>query len=139
MTIIEGGCYCGAVRYRAEGEPIIKAECFCRECQHITGGGSLFAMAMPADGFAIIAGATKSFTRSDILDAVTREFCPTCGTHMISRAPAMPSAVILKVGSFDDPALFGGPESANFTCDAQPWHNIPDSIPVYRKWGSERV
>jgi hypothetical protein len=35
----EGGCYCGAVRYRAEGQPQLEAQCHCRECQYITGGG----------------------------------------------------------------------------------------------------
>ena len=35
---LEGGCYCGALRYVAEGEPAMKAECHCRECQYITGG-----------------------------------------------------------------------------------------------------
>src|SRR6266851_1384960 len=35
---LEGGCYCGQVRYVAEGEPMMKAQCHCRECQYITGG-----------------------------------------------------------------------------------------------------
>ena len=35
---LEGGCYCGSVRYVAEGEPMMKAQCHCRECQYITGG-----------------------------------------------------------------------------------------------------
>jgi hypothetical protein len=34
---LEGGCYCGTVRYVAEGEPMMKAQCHCRECQYITG------------------------------------------------------------------------------------------------------
>jgi hypothetical protein len=34
----EGGCYCGAVRYVAEGDPVMRAQCHCRECQYITGG-----------------------------------------------------------------------------------------------------
>jgi hypothetical protein len=25
----EGHCYCGALRYRAEGEPVFKGQCHC--------------------------------------------------------------------------------------------------------------
>ena len=35
---LEGGCYCKALRYIAEGEPMLKAQCHCRECQYICGG-----------------------------------------------------------------------------------------------------
>src|SRR5262245_810732 len=35
----EGGCYCGKIRYVAQGEPRLKAQCHCRECQYISGGG----------------------------------------------------------------------------------------------------
>jgi hypothetical protein len=37
MTL-QGGCYCGQLRYLAEGEPMMKAQCHCRECQYISGG-----------------------------------------------------------------------------------------------------
>ena len=134
MTTFEGGCYCGEVRYRAQGEPMMKAECFCRECQYITGGASVLVMAVPTDGFAITKGSTKRFTRNDIPNAVTREFCPTCGTHILTRAPGFPDGVIVKVGSLDDPKAFGGPDSAHFTCDAQPYHRLPTDIPVFNKW-----
>ena len=36
---VTGGCYCGALRYEAEGDPIMKGECHCRECQYLTGSG----------------------------------------------------------------------------------------------------
>jgi hypothetical protein len=134
MTIT-GGCYCGAVRYAAEGEPILKAECFCRECQYITGGGSLHVMAVPLDGFALTKGAVQDFARADLPGAVTRQFCPKCGTHLFTRAPGLPHAIILKVGSLDTLADYGGPDTANFACDAQPYHHLPDNIPVFQKWG----
>jgi hypothetical protein len=131
---VSGGCYCGDVRFVAKGEPMMKAECFCRECQYITGGGGLVVMAMPVDGFALTKGAVKGFTRTDIEHGVTREFCPNCGTHLFTRAPGFKAGVIIKVGSLDDPSVFGKAESANFVCDAQPFHRLPDDMPRYQKW-----
>ena len=78
----EGGCYCRAVRYEAEGNPILKAQCHCRECQYISGGAENVFMVMPPDGFRYIKGTPKSFTRGDLEKPVTREFCSECGTAM---------------------------------------------------------
>ena len=86
----EGGCYCRKVRYVAEGEPRLKAECLCRECQYISGGGPNLFMLMPPDGFRYVSGAPKSFTRDDLDAPVTREFCETCGTHLVTRSPLVP-------------------------------------------------
>src|SRR3981189_1204920 len=102
---LEGGCYCGTVRYVAKGEPMMKAQCHCRECQYITGGSPNMFLLMPPGGFGYTKGTPKQFTRSDLEGAVTREFCAECGTHLTTRRPGLP-AVILKVGTLDDPALF---------------------------------
>lgn len=131
---VEGGCYCGAVRYKAEGEPMMKAECYCRECQYITGGANLVIMAMPADGFELTKGKIKGYKRDDIEHAVTREFCENCGTHLFTRAPGFEKGVIIKVGTLDDPSVFGKAESANYVGDAQPFHRLPSDIPCYTKW-----
>jgi len=131
---IEGGCYCGAVRYRAEGEPMMRAECFCRECQYITGGGNLMIMAMPTAGFELTKGAVKDYKRADLERGVTRQFCGECGTHLFTRAPGFEVAVIIKLGTMDDPSVFGKADSVNFVCDAQPYHRLPDDIPRFQKW-----
>jgi hypothetical protein len=128
---LEGGCYCGAVRYVAEGDPMLKAQCHCRECQYITGGAPNMFMLMPPDGFKYTKGAPKRFARSDLEKPVTREFCAECGTHMVTR-PQRP-VVVIKVGSLDDPALFGSPKMAIYTCDKQPFHHIPDGLPAFEK------
>lgn len=131
MTI-EGGCYCGAVRYRAEGDPLFKGQCHCRECQYISGGAPNLTMGMPESGFAYTQGSPGSFRRKDLEKPVTREFCQECGTHLLSRAPGLP-AVLLKVGTFDDPSLFGAPQMAIFTVDKQSFHQIPDGIPTFER------
>lgn len=130
---IEGGCYCGRVRYRAAAQPLMKAECYCRQCQYVTGGGPVLIMAVPSESFELH-GQTKGFTHPDWPNAVTREFCPNCGTHLLTRAPGFPQGVILKVGGFDDPGQFGGADFAAWACDARPFHRLPTDIPVHQKW-----
>ena len=129
---LEGGCYCKSVRYVAEGEPMMKAQCHCRECQYMTGGSPNVFVAMPVEGFAYTQGEPKSFTRTDLPRAVTREFCPDCGAHLATRPPGFP-AVIVKVGSLDDPGLYGDPEMAIFTLDKQSFHHIPEGLPSFER------
>jgi hypothetical protein len=132
---ITGHCYCGDVAYEADGPVLMRAECLCRECQYITGGGSLHIMAVPLAGFKLTKGAVKDFKRSDIQGALTRQFCPNCGTHLFTRAPAFAEAIIIKVGSLDDASLYGGPDTVNFARDAHDWHRLPSDKPVFQKWG----
>ena len=129
---LEGGCYCGKVRYVAEGEPMRKGQCHCRECQFITGGAPNMFVVMPSAGFAYTKGTPKQFTRGDLENPVTREFCPDCGTHMATRPPGRP-VVVVKVGTLDDPKLYGGPQMAIFTIDKQPFHQIPDGLPSFER------
>ena len=129
---MEGGCYCSRVRYVAEGEPMLKAQCHCRECQYISGGSPNMFVLMPPDGFTYTKETPKQFARSELERAVTREFCGACGTHITTRRPGL-HAVILKVGTLDDPSLFGMPQMAIFTIDKQAFHHIPDDLPAYER------
>lgn len=130
---LEGGCYCGEIRYVSEGEPAVRAQCHCRECQYLTGGSPNVFMAMPEDQFTFSKGAPKAFRRKDLETPVTREFCPECGTHLLTRSPKRPGAVIVKVGTLDDPSVFGKPDVAIFTCDKQSFHLIEDGVPAHDK------
>ncbi len=129
----EGGCYCKAVRYQAEGESMFKGQCHCRECQYLTGGHPNVIMAMPESGFKYTKGAPKSFKRKDIPNAVTREFCAECGTHLTTRTPNLPGAALIKVGTFDEPSLFGMPQMAIFTIDKQVFHQLPSGVPSFER------
>jgi hypothetical protein len=130
---LEGGCYCKAVRYEVTADPIFKVQCHCRECQYVSGGSPNVTMAVPEAGFAYTKGTPKAFRRSDLEAPVTREFCGECGTQILSRAPGVPGAVLLKVGTFDDPKAFGAPQMAIYTIDAQPFHHVPEGIPTFER------
>jgi hypothetical protein len=98
----------------AEGEPRLKAQCHCRECQYISGGAPNMFMLMAPQDFRYTSGEPRKFSRSDLESPVTREFCGECGTHLTTRRPGLP-LVILKVGTFDDPSLFGTPQMATLS------------------------
>ena len=123
-----------AIQYEAGGNPIFKGQCHCRECQYVSGGMPNVTMGMPEAEFKYTKGEPKGFRRSDLPNPVTREFCPECGTQILSRVPAMPGVVLLKVGTLDDPANdFGAPQMAIYLCDKQPFHPVPEGIPSFEK------
>jgi hypothetical protein len=128
---LEGRCYCGNIRYVAEGEPMLQAQCHCRECQYITGGAPNTFIVMPLAGHKYTQGTPKAFTRSDLERAVTREFCPDCGTHLATKPPGRP-VVVVKVGTLDNPAQYT-PQMAIFTIDKQPFHQIPEGMKTFER------
>jgi hypothetical protein len=130
---LEGGCYCGALRYQAEGEPMMKAQCHCRECQYITGGAPNLFIAMPIAKFKYTKGTPAQFKRDDLANGVTREFCSKCGTHVVTKPPGFPAAII-KVGTLDQPAeQFGAPTMAIYMVDNQPYHRVPEGIATFER------
>jgi len=128
---VTGGCYCGKLRYEAEGEPMMRGLCHCRQCQYFSGGGANVAMAMSSAGFRYTEGEPRSFARDDLESPVAREFCADCGTSILARPPMLPDMVVIKVGTLDDPAAYGKPDFA-FCCeDRQAFHYLPDDMPTF--------
>ena len=131
---VEGGCFCGAVRYAAEGEPVMKGQCHCRQCQYFAGGAPNIFLAMPVAGFKFTKGTPSAFERGDapVLPA-KREFCPTCGVQLTTHSSALPDVIFLKVGTLDEPSAFGGPDVAIFTCDQQAFHQVAPGVAAFEK------
>ncbi|MCV6594726.1 MAG: GFA family protein [Silicimonas sp.] len=125
---MQGGCYCGEIRYEVTGEPVLRSQCHCRECQYITGGGANFFLLVPNEAFSYTTGAPQDFARTDLEAPVTRQFCPTCGTHLVTRLASRPLTVV-KVGTLDDPAGdYGAPQMAIHMADAQPFHLVDADV-----------
>lgn len=125
-----GRCYCGALAYSAKGAPLYKAQCHCRTCMYYSGGSPSLIMLMPKDGFRWTRGTPASFARDDLEIAATWSFCPTCGT-LLSTALPNRDYLVIRVGTLDDPAAFGGPHAAVRTKDAPSFHTYPEGIPRY--------
>ncbi|MEX0369941.1 MAG: GFA family protein [Tateyamaria sp.] len=124
-----GGCYCGAIRYSVTEAPLVKGQCHCSACQVMSGGAPQYFLLIPPTGFAWTQGNPATFTRPDLENAVTRFFCASCGTQMVTRRQDNPS-VVVKVGTLDDPARFR-PRVAICHAEALDFHTVPDGIPIH--------
>ncbi len=126
-----GGCYCGEVRYRCEGPSRLRALCYCRTCQMISGGAGNLFMAVDAPTFQFTQGDPKSFNKADRFGSPTRHFCGTCGVHLTARSERAPGAVLVKVGTLDEPGVFAGPQLVTWTSEMQAFHLLPADVPAH--------
>ena len=55
----EGGCACGAIRYRLTSEPLFVHCCHCRSCQRQTGSAFVINVLIEADRLEVTAGAPR--------------------------------------------------------------------------------
>ena len=129
---VTGGCYCGEVRYEADGPQEAAFQCHCRECQYLTGGNANIVVVFAESDFRYTKGLASSFARLDLENPVTRHFCGACGTSIGSRSPSRPNSMIVKVGTLDNPGEYQA-QAAIFTCDRQAYHYIPNNIPSFDK------
>jgi hypothetical protein len=52
----EGGCRCGKLRFRITRPPLLTMACHCRGCQRMSASAFSLSIAIPSDGFEILAG-----------------------------------------------------------------------------------
>ncbi len=134
MSDIEGGCACGAVRFKISGDLMGSGACHCRACQYAAGGAPTYVVLAPVSGFAITKGTPKVYhSKGDSGADVGRAFCPDCGTPLYSMGaegsmPFMP----VKVGALDDPSAHP-PQIHLYVSEAQPWHQMTPGLPQFEK------
>ncbi|HJV74901.1 MAG TPA: GFA family protein [Noviherbaspirillum sp.] len=103
MTERKGRCLCGSVNFRLTSEPLATRVCWCRDCQHLAANGTVNAL-VPAEALEI-SGALADYTKTaDSGNQITRQFCPTCGTHLFGISSARPQFRVVRLGTLDDPS-----------------------------------
>ena len=102
-TTYEGGCFCGAIRYRFSGEDIPCADCHCTMCRRTSGAPYVSWLVVPATTFAYTRGEPRTLKSSD--DG-TRYFRGDCGTPVACINQTHPEVVDITLGSLDDPEAF---------------------------------
>lgn len=133
---LEGGCGCGAVRYRLNDEPIFVNNCHCTLCQRQTGAGSAVNAFIEMDRLEHLSGelAEHEFaTGSGANQIVVR--CARCGTPVWSHYRLGRKAAAVRVGSLDNPSAVR-PDAAIYVADKPSWAPLPDGVPRFDEYYS---
>jgi hypothetical protein len=98
---MEGGCHCGAVRYRIDGEAITHAICHCSDCRRHAGAPLVAWTMYPAAAVQLVKGQPKIYTSSE---HGRRHFCADCGTGLLYvNAHVLPGIIDVQSATYDDP------------------------------------
>jgi len=108
MAIHEGGCLCGALRYRTLSEPARVTLCHCRFCQRATGSAFMVEPIFRRDDVQITNGAPAVYSLPSAGSGKTVHvhFCPACGTKIYLGFERFPEVFGLYAGTFDEPNWF---------------------------------
>lgn len=97
----EGGCHCGAVRFRVRVERHVAIDCNCSIC---TKKGYLHVI-VGRDDFELLRGADATTTYRFHTGVARHEFCATCGIHSHYVPRSHPDGVDVNARCLDDGAM----------------------------------
>ncbi len=127
----EGGCACGAVRYRMGSAPMFVHCCHCRDCQRQTGSAFVLNALIETNRVTVLSGEPVPYlmpTDSGRPHTVFR--CPACGTAVWSEYGGVKSLRFVRVGTLDDPTAFT-PDVHIFVRSKLPWIALPEGVPAF--------
>jgi hypothetical protein len=126
----DGGCQCGALRYRITRAPSAIYTCHCSDCQRLTGSAFGMSFIVAAEAFRLKGTDPRSFQRTaDSGRIYARWVCPACGCWICSGGKPgseQPGELRnVRAGTLDDTSWLR-PTVHLWTRSAQPWVVLPE-------------
>ena len=128
---LDGGCTCGAVRYRMTAKPMFVHCCHCRWCQRESGASFALNAMIEADRVVLLAGTPEVVdTPSNSGKGQKFSRCPVCRIALWSTYAGAGDALrFLRVGTLDEPDRVP-PDIHIFTESKQPWVVLSPDTPA---------
>jgi hypothetical protein len=132
---MEGGCTCGAVRYRMTSRPMFVHCCHCRWCQRETGASFALNAMIEADRVVLLRGSPEAVdTPSESGKGQKIVRCPDCHIALWSNYAGAGDALrFIRVGTLDEPDRLT-PDVHIYTASKQPWVVLPPGIPAFEEY-----
>jgi hypothetical protein len=126
----EGGCACGAVRYRLTSEPLFVHCCHCLNCQRQTGSAFVINLLIEADRVELLTGQPEPVDVPRDDGSAQRIFrCPSCQIAVYSEY-GWPELRFVRAGTLDEPSAVR-PDVHIYTRSKLPWIELPDDTPAF--------
>lgn len=128
---LEGGCSCGAVRYRLISAPMFVHCCHCLDCQRETGSAFVLNALIEADRVDMLSGKptpVRMPTDSGLPHNIYR--CPACQIAVWSTYGGRSFLRFVRVGTLDDPVALK-PDVHIYTRSKVSWVKLPDDVPAF--------
>jgi hypothetical protein len=127
---LEGGCSCGAVRYRLGSDPLFVHCCHCLNCQRQTGSAFVINVLIETDRVELLAREPHAVDVPRDDGSTQKIFrCPTCEVAVFSEY-TRPEIRFVRAGTLDDPSRVT-PDVHIFTRSKVPWVELPESVPAF--------
>ena len=136
MQTFSGGCLCGAIRYHGVAEPIVSRICWCRDCQHIAGNGTVNVI-VPSASIVVEGDPGEYVSVAASGNQVRRRFCRTCGCHLFADNSGRPGLMVIRVGTLDDPSSVS-PTANIWSASAPAWACLDSALPSHAQQPQQR-
>ena len=136
---LEGGCACGAVRYRLGSKPMFVHCCHCKDCQRQTGSAFVINALIEADRVEMLASETEAVpvpTDSGRPHVIHR--CPTCKIAVFSHYGGVERLSFVRVGTLDEPSALP-PDIHIYTRSKLPWLVLPAEVPAVEAYYNSKT
>jgi hypothetical protein len=127
QTVLEGGCLCGAIRFKVTGPALDRGSCHCRSCRKASSAPELPYAQFAVSDFVITRGWPAQYHSSA---EVTRTFCRHCGSPLTYRHAGRPDRLDIMTCSLDDPDALP-PAYHVWTSHKPRWAVIDDRLPAF--------
>jgi len=125
---MEGGCACGAVRYRLTSEPLFIHCCHCLSCQRQTGSAFVINLLIERDRVEVTGETVTVDVARDSGGTQKIYRCPSCMTAVASEY-TYPHIWFVRGGTLDEPRAVE-PDVHIFTRSKVPWVTLPEGVPA---------
>lgn len=131
----EGGCTCGAVRYRLSGAPMFVHCCHCTSCQTETGSAFVLNALIESDRVEALAGALEPvMTPSESGRGQQIWRCPECRVALWSNYGGAADILrFVRIGTLDEPGALP-PDVHIYTRSKLPWVTLPEGTPAFEAY-----